>query len=54
MRSRLFDWLFGKKPETANSQPIVTVGVSSDEWLEWMLDELDEKDRRKERIGSQP
>lgn len=45
----LWTWLFGDKPDPKPPAAIVTVGVSSDDWLDWMLDELDEKDARANR-----
>ncbi len=43
----LLNWLFGRKKEQAPSQPTIVTSMPSDDWLDWMLDELKEKDRRK-------
>jgi len=46
---RLFNWIFGKSDKKQTAQPVVTVGMPSDAWLDCMLDELEEKDRREAR-----
>ena len=40
-----FGWFAPKKP-CHTAQPIAATSMPSDEWLDWMLEILDEKERR--------
>jgi hypothetical protein len=43
---KILDWIFGERKPIIPQQSIQVTSMPRDEWTEWMLDILDEKERR--------